>query len=105
MEPYELHSSSSDPYATGNISSTCFLPCPRTYLNRLVFWTSEKFGWKLVEISDYHRKTMKTTITFDRARAPAATLRRRMRSKLAQKQGTMAFMWTSANDITTAVAV
>ena len=47
-----------------NISSTCFLPCPRTYLNRLIFWTSVKLGWKQVEISDYHQKTMKTTITF-----------------------------------------
>ena len=72
---------------------------------KVLFWTSWRLGWKDFEVSDHNRQVIKATVTFDRAKAPAATLCRRLRDSLNRKPNTMAILWTNANDITTALAV
>ena len=71
----------------------------------MLFWTSRRLGWKDFEISDHNRQVIKATVTFDRAKAPAATLRRRLRDRLNRHPNTMGILWTNADDITTALAV
>lgn len=87
----------------GNSSSTLFLPSPRTTFNKLLFWFSKQFGWSNFEISDFNRTVVKTTITVDRENAPAAALRRRLRSKMNCEPNTVGFMWTKSHNITTVV--
>ena len=89
----------------GNASASFFLPNPKTACYRALFWTSRRLGWKDFEISDHNRQVIKATVTFDRAKTPAATLCRRLRDSLNRKPNTMAILWTNANDITTALAV
>ena len=89
----------------GNASASFSLPSPKTVCYRVLFWTSRRLGWRDFEISDHNRQVIKTTITLDRAKTPAATLRRRLRDRLNRQPNTMAILWTNANDITTALAV
>ena len=89
----------------GNASTTFFLPNPKTACYKVWFWTSRRLGWKDFEISDHTRGVIKATIAFDRASAPAATLRRRLRTKLNRQPNTMGVLWTNANDTTTAVTL
>ena len=66
---------------------------------------SQKLDWKDLEISDHTRGVIKTTITFDRANAPATTLRRRLRTRLNRQPNTVGVLWTNANHATTAVTL
>ena len=87
----------------GNASASFTLPNPKPACYRALFWTSRKLGLRDFEISDHNRQVIQTTITLDRAMTPAATLRRRLRDRL--DTNTMAILWTSPDDITTALAV
>ena len=58
------------------------MPSPRTALNKLLFWCSQKLGWHEFEISDSTRSVVKITVTMDRENAPALALWRRLRMKL-----------------------
>ena len=89
----------------GNASSTFFLPSPRTAFNKVLFWVSKKLDWKDFEISDHTRSVIKTTIAFERANAPATTLRRHLRAKLDRQPNTVGVLWTNANRATTAVTL
>ena len=89
----------------GNASASFFLPNPKTACYRALFWTSRRLGWKDFEISDHNRQVIKATVTFDRAKTPAATLRCRLRDRLNHQPNTVAILWTNSNDITTALVV
>ena len=89
----------------GNASASFFLPSPKTACYKVLFWTSRRLGWKDFEVLDHNRQVIKATVTFDRAKAPAATLRRRLRDRLNRHPNTMGILWTNADDITTAFAV
>ena len=65
----------------------------------------KKLGWKDFEVSDHNRGVIKATVAFDRASAPAVTLRRRLRNKLNRQPNTVGVLWTDANDITTALTM
>ena len=89
----------------GNALTTFFLPSPRTAFNKMLFWLLEQFRWKDLEISDHNRSVMKTTITIDRAEAPATLLRRQMRSKSNRQPNTVGMLWTNSNNITAAMTL
>ena len=72
---------------------------------KVLFWTSWRLGWKDFEVSDHNRQVIKATVTFDRAKAPAAILRRRLHDRLNRLPNTMGMLWTNADDITMALAV
>ena len=89
----------------GNCTSTAYIPTPRTAVNKIIFWLSEKCNWREVEISDHRRSVIKTTVTIDRQRAPAVSLRRRVRSRMDRDPRTIGVLWTSAGQMTTAVTL
>ena len=89
----------------GNCATTIYLPSPRTAINRMLFWLSEKCGWRELEISDHNRAVLKTNLTLDREIAPATTLRRQLRSKLDRDPNAVGIMWTNSHDVTTAVTL
>ena len=61
--------------------------------------------WRDFEVSDHTRGVIKTTIAFERATAPAATLRRCLRAQLDNQPNTVGVLWTNANQTTTAVTL
>ena len=89
----------------GACSSTIYLPSPRTTVNRVLFWMSVKLHWKEIEISDHKRSTIKTTVTWDRQRTPAVSLRRRVRSRMNEDPNTIGVIWTSPGEMTTAITI
>ena len=89
----------------GNASASFTLPCPKTACHRALFWTAQKLRLRNFEISDHTRQVIRTTINLDRARTPAATLRRRLNDRLDRQPDTMAILWTGPENITTALLV
>ena len=89
----------------GNLTSSCYMPSPRTTLNRLLFWCSRKLGWHEFELTDSTRSTIRVTISMDRESAPAVALRRRLRRKLNCNPGAIGILWTNTQQVTTAVTV
>ena len=89
----------------GNISTSFTLPCPKTACHRALFWTAQKLRLRNFEILDHTRQVIRTIINLDRARTPAATLRRRLNDRLDRQPDTMAILWTGPENITTALLV
>ena len=89
----------------GNVSASFTLPCPKTTCHKALFWTARKLRLRDFEITDHKRQVIQTTINMDRAIAPAVALRRRLSDRLDQHPNTMAILWTSPSDITTALSV
>ena len=89
----------------GNCTSTAYIPTPRTAVNKIIFWLSEKCNWREVEISDHRRSVIKTTFTIDRQDAPAISLRRRVRSRMDRDPHTMGVIWTNPSEVTTAITL
>ena len=71
----------------------------------MLFWLSKGFRWKNLEILDYNRTVIKTTITVDRAVAPTTALRRQLRTRLHRHPSTVGFLWTNSSDVTTTVTL
>ena len=89
----------------GNISTSFTLPCPKTACHRALFWTAQKLRLRNFEISDHTRQVIRTTINLDRARTPAATLRRCLNDRLDRQPDTMAIFWAGPNDTNTALSI
>ena len=89
----------------GSCSSSIYLPSVRTAVNKALFWISVKLRWKEIEISDHKRSIVKTTVTWDRQKTPAVSLRRRVRSRMNDDPNTIGIIWTSSGEMTTAITI
>ena len=89
----------------GSCQSSIYLPSVRTAVNKALFWISVKLRWKEIEISDHRRSIVKTTVTWDRQKAPAVSLRRRVRSRMNDDPKTIGIIWTSSGEMTTAITI
>ena len=89
----------------GSCSSSIYLPSVRTAVNKALFWISVKLHWKEIEISDHKRSIVKTTVTWDRQKTPAVSLRQRVRSRMNDDPNTIGIIWTSSGEMTTAITI
>ena len=88
----------------GNISTSCYFPTPRTAFNSIMFWLSKKLEWVNFELSDHQRNVMKATITLERAKAPANSMRTRL-AELEDQPNSIGMLWTSRSQMTTALSM
>jgi hypothetical protein len=89
----------------GNISVSCFVPNPKTTYYKVLGWISRKLRWQDFEFPDHSRKVMKITIAVDRAEAPATSLCRRLRREWHRHPAATGVLWTSSDNITTALTL
>lgn len=102
---YDGQSQSSEKYIMGNISTSCYVPTPRTIFNSTMFWLSKKLNWVDFELSDHRRDVLKTTFTLERAKAPANSIRTRLAERLKDQPSSVGMLWTSRSQMTTALSI
>ena len=81
------------------------VPSLRTIFNKAIYWASVCCRCREVEISNHRRGTTRVTLEVNRARTPAADVRRHARLREGHQPATVSVLWTNHNNITTNVAV
>ena len=89
----------------GSCTSSFYTPSVRTLVNRAVFWISGKLHWTEIEISDHQRSIVKTTVTWDRQKTPAVSLRQRVQSRMNEDPNTIGIIWKSPGDMMSAITI
>ena len=89
----------------GSCTSSFYTPSARTLVNRAVFWISGKLHWTEIEISDHQRSIVKTTVTWDRQKTPAVSLRQRVQSRMNEDPNTIGIIWKSPGDMMSAITI